>query len=99
MTVIVRSRGKYILLYGDHLPTLRHEVPRKNKFFKEELRLFREELVSWMCNKSCDELEVYKPPAMSFYRRALYHAIFKALQRRDGLVLIKTYKEESHVIR
>ena len=40
MTVTVHSHGKWVVLSRDGADNLRHEVPRKNKFFKEELRLF-----------------------------------------------------------
>ena len=48
MTVTVHSHGKWVVLSRDGVDNLWHEVPRKNKFFKEELRLFREEIVSWL---------------------------------------------------
>ena len=99
MTITVHSQGKWVVLSREGAEDLRHEVPRKNKFFKEELRIFREEIVSWMHGELCDNLIVYKPINQSFYRRAVLYAIIKATRRSDSLVLITTYEERAHVIR
>lgn len=99
MTISVHSHGKWIVLSRPEATDLRHEVPRKNKYFKEELRLFREEVIMWLCGGQCDHLIVYKPKNMSFYRRATYHAIVVATRRKDGLALITTYEESAHVTR
>lgn len=99
MTVTVHSHGKWVVLSREGADNLKHEVPRKNKYFKEELRLLREEIAAWLCGNPCDHLIAYKPKNMSFYRRAIYYAIIVATRRRDGLILITTYEESAHVTR
>lgn len=99
MTITVHSHGKWVVLSREGADVLRYEVPRRNKFFKEELRLFREEITSWLCGELCDQLIVYKPSNLSFYRRAILHAIVTATRRSDGLVLITTFEESAHVTR
>ena len=99
MTITVHSHGKWVVLSREGADVLRHAVPRRNKFFREELRLFREEITSWLCGELCDQLIVYKPSNLSFYRRAVLHAIVMATRRSDGLVLITTFEESAHVIR
>ena len=99
MTVTVHSHGKWVTLSRDDVDNLRHEVPRKNKFFKEELRLFREEIVSWLRGERCDHLIVYKPMRISFYRKAVLFAVVKATRRSDCLCLITTYEESANVTR
>lgn len=99
MTITVHSYGKWVVLSREGADDLRHEVPRKNKFFKEELRLLREEIVAWSCGKACDHLVVYKPRNMSFYRGAIYHAVLIATRQKGNLALITTYEESTHVTR
>jgi hypothetical protein len=99
VVITVHSEGKWIVLTRKNAPALKHEVPKKNKFFMEELRLYREEIFLWICGGLCEELIVYMPSYMSFYRRALYNAIVKATGRRDKLVLIITLREETATIR
>ena len=88
MTITVHSHGKWVVLSRPGACDLKHEVPKKSKFFKEELRLFREEIVAWMCGNICDHL-----------RKALYFAVVVATRRKDGLALITTYEESAHVTR
>ena len=99
MTVVVHSNHKWVTLSTVGSEDLVHEVPRKTKFFKEELRSYRAEISAWLCGRDIDVLEVYIPEHWSFYRRWLYNAIVYTTRRKDGLVLIKVYKESSHVIR
>lgn len=99
MTITVHSAHKWVSISRDGAEDLRHEVPRKNKFFKEELRLLREEMTAWLRGEICDCLVLYKPRELSFYRRAIYHAIVRVVQETAGVVLITTYVEEQSVIR
>lgn len=99
MTVTVHSSGSKIVLAREGVAPLVHVVPRKPKFFKEELRCYKEEICAWLCGKKCDVLIVYKPARLSFYRRALYQAIVAATQREDKLVLLITCIEEEPIVR
>lgn len=99
MTITVHSHGKWVVLSRDGVDNLRHAVPRKNKFFKEELRLFREDVVSWLRGEQCDHLIVYKPKRLSFYRKAILFAVVQATRRPDRLCLITTYEESANVTR
>lgn len=99
MTITVHSHGKWVVLSHPGACDLKHEVPRRSKFFKEELRLFREEIVTWMCGNTCDHLIIHRPSNLSFYRKALYFAVVVATRRKDGLALITTYEESAHVTR
>lgn len=99
MTITVHSQGKWVVLSREGVDNLRHMVPKKNEFFKEELRLFREDIVSWLRGEQCDHLIVYKPMKLSFYRRAILFAVVQATRRSDSLCLITTYKESANVTR
>ena len=51
MTVTVHSSGSKIVLAREGVAPLVHVVPRKPKFFKEELRCYKEEICAWLCGK------------------------------------------------
>jgi hypothetical protein len=99
MIVIVHSSGKWIIFSRNGASTLKYEIPNRTKFLKEELRIFRETVTAWLGGKICDQLIAYKPVEMSFYRRVFYQAVLKAIRRKDGLVLLTTYRENAKVIR
>lgn len=99
MTVTVHSRGKWIILSRSRAVDLIHEVPRRNPFFKEELRGYRAEICEWLGDKTCDVLVVYRPPSLSFYRAALYRAVVRATRPRRGIARIIIYTETEEVIR
>lgn len=98
MTVTIRSAGKWLTLSREGVEDLVHEVPRKNKFFKEELRQYREEIRCWLRGEECGAIDAFIPLKLSFYRRILMREAVKVLQG-SGLPLITTYSDNTTVIR
>ena len=99
MTITVHSSGSKMILTREGAAPLIHTVPRRNKFFKEELKGFREDIRRWMCGEDCDVLITYKPSQLSFYRRVLYQAVVTATQRVDKLVYLISYEEKAPTVR
>lgn len=75
-----------------------HTVPRRNKYFKEELRAYREDIRGWLHGDTCDAIDVYEPSRLSFYRKVLMSEAVKAL-RSSTLPLITIYADDAKVIR
>lgn len=95
MTLKVYSQKREIFVESDELPTcIKHHVPKRNKYFKEELRRFRQEIRDWLCGKQVDVIYFHNPPYMSFHHKVLYQAVVGATFRQDKLVMLITILEE-----
>lgn len=95
MILRVYTEGRNIFIECPELPTvIKHRIPKFNKYFKEELKRFREEIKNWLLGKVVDEIYFEYQPNMSFHHRVLYQNIARATFRDDGLVLLHIITEE-----
>lgn len=95
MRLKVYTEGREIYIESDtHDTCIKHHIPKKNKYFKEELRQYREEIQRWLRGKLVDEIEFVFPDTMTFYHRVLYQTIVRATFRPDGLVMLYITEEE-----
>lgn len=96
MDILIRTEGRVLVLSADGHPLLRHRIPRRNKYFKEELRLFRTELKDWCLGERVEHLHFVLPTNITFYHRVLNHAIIRATQQRGYTYLITSEKESAN---
>lgn len=98
MTLKVYTEKREIYIECSTLPTvIKHHIPKKNKYFKEELRRFREEIQNWLMGQQVDEIIFIFQSGMTFHHRVLYQNIVRATFRNDGLVLLHILTEEEEV--
>lgn len=90
MNLKVYTERRDIYIESDELRTvIKHHIPKRNKYFKEELRRFRKEIRDWLMGSEVDEITFVYVDNMSFYHRTLYTAVVQATYRREGLVLLR----------
>lgn len=94
MIIEVRVQRRTLVLTADKREPIHHKIPRKNKFFKEELRQFREEITAWLMGERVEELHFVFPEHLTFYHRQLNLAILRATQVRGYTYLITTTTEK-----
>lgn len=98
MMLRVYTESRDIYIECSELPTvIKHHIPKKNKYFKEELRRFRKEIQDWLMGRTVDEIYFVFQSDMTFYHRVLYQNIVRATFRTDGLVLLHIITEEEEV--
>lgn len=96
MTLFVHTEGRNLFIESDTIKTcISHRIPKRNKYFKEELRMFRKEIQTWLCGSSVDEIRFDMYHDMTFYHSALYQAVLQATFPPNGLALVHVeIKEE-----
>lgn len=95
MNLTVYTSKRYIYILSPNRPTvIRHKIPKRNRYFKEELRGYIEDIRGWLCGQLVEEIDMYFPNSMSWYHQALYQAILRATKRPDKLVLVRAYISE-----
>lgn len=94
MNLRVYTERRNIYIESDEIRTcIKHHIPKRNKYFKEELRRFRAEIREWLMGREVDEIAFVMQPRMTFYHVQLYRAIIAATRTREQLVLLKVELE------
>lgn len=98
MTLHVYTVKREIYIESEERKTcIKHHIPKRNKYFKEELRRFRAEIRNWLTGAKVDEILFEFPNEMTFHHKALYQAVVGATFRDDKLVTLIVVKEEEDV--
>lgn len=89
MTLFVYTERRNIFIESDERPTvIKHHIPKRNPYFKEELKRFIKEIQGWLLGEEVDVIQFVMQREMTFHHRALYSAIIRASFRTDGLCLL-----------
>lgn len=98
MKLVVYTVKRFIYVECDQRRTIiKHRIPKYNKYLKEELRRFVEEVSGWLTGAQVDEIEFYYQDFMTLPHMSLYTAVLRACRRKDGVVLVTAYKDTEEV--
>ena len=95
MTLTIRTVGRIVHVEVDGVHKWQHKIPRRSRYFKEELRQVRESVHACLLGQDPDIIDLYAQSEMTWYHEAIYHAILRACRRSDKqLSMINVYREE-----